>query len=284
MKGISDHYPQMAVTDIAGTHLNQQHLLTPIAQEPSTDNSSHGEQVSLSEEGKNVAALWQKWGEKGIDLAVQASSVKEPTYSFSAQQLATAKQTETVNATNTVGHATSGVFNGINVITSGHMYDTTVPGTFKNTSAFDINALDQWQSENPDKTIGDGELDSETTAITRENAWQPPQSAMVGNGGLVFDGLDSSLGDQVLSDVNDFADLVLAERQLKKQYGDDVKIAFEPNSGNYIMLKPGDNQYNNVDSAEDMLAGFKQNLGGDSVYSNYLSQIKSAFSARGISI
>ena len=50
--------------------------------------------------------------------------------------------------------------------------------------------------------------------------------------------------------VNDFFDLVDVEKQLKAEYGDDVKLAYSHADGGYVMLTPGDLHYNEIASVE----------------------------------
>ncbi|WP_417675316.1 hypothetical protein [Roseibium sp.] len=52
-------------------------------------------------------------------------------------------------------------------------------------------------------------------------------------------------------DVESFMKLVDTERQLKEDYGDDVKLAYSHNDGGYIMLTPDDLHYDDIPSTED---------------------------------
>ncbi len=52
-------------------------------------------------------------------------------------------------------------------------------------------------------------------------------------------------------DVESFMKLVGVERQLKADYGDDVKLAYSHNDGGYIMLTPDDLHYDEMPSTED---------------------------------
>lgn len=55
-------------------------------------------------------------------------------------------------------------------------------------------------------------------------------------------------------DVESFMKLVGVERQLKADYGDDVKLAYSHNDGGYIMLTPDDLHYDDIPSTEDGVA------------------------------
>jgi hypothetical protein len=58
--------------------------------------------------------------------------------------------------------------------------------------------------------------------------------------------------DYVKSQVARAEELAQIEGQLRQEYGEPVKIAFDPLSGTYAMLRPGQNGYGNVQSAQDV--------------------------------
>lgn len=58
--------------------------------------------------------------------------------------------------------------------------------------------------------------------------------------------------DYVKSQVARAEELAQIEGQLRREYGAPVKIAFDPLSGTYTMLRSGQNGYGNVQSAQDV--------------------------------
>ena len=59
--------------------------------------------------------------------------------------------------------------------------------------------------------------------------------------------------DYMKQQITRTGELAKIEANLQKQYGQDVKIAFDPMGGEYMMLRPGQAGYDSVKSARDVL-------------------------------
>lgn len=70
-------------------------------------------------------------------------------------------------------------------------------------------------------------------------------------------------------------ELARTEKDLRQQYGSDVKLAYDPLGGDYVMLRPGQAGYDRVKSAGEVFAGIPgdlQKIGGNTDFSDVLAQ------------
>jgi hypothetical protein len=61
-------------------------------------------------------------------------------------------------------------------------------------------------------------------------------------------------------EVANSGELAKIEKQLSAEHGVDVKIAFDPLAGEYMMLRPGQPGYDQVKSAQDVFADVVRDL------------------------
>ncbi|CUB04510.1 hypothetical protein [Marinomonas fungiae] len=66
------------------------------------------------------------------------------------------------------------------------------------------------------------------------------------------------------------------EKALQKEYGSDVKLAYDYDSMAYVMLKPGDGRYDEVKTGKDFLKGLKHDIGADLVPKDVLNLYRKA--------
>ncbi len=103
-----------------------------------------------------------------------------------------------------------------------------------------------------------------TVTTTGEVSFQPtgaePQS-VEGLGFIPGDVFRSgNIEDYRKSQLSRNGELANIEAGLRKEYGADVKLAFDPLSEEYIMLRPGQAGYDNVSSAADVFARSRSDL------------------------
>ena len=60
--------------------------------------------------------------------------------------------------------------------------------------------------------------------------------------------------------ISQFADVVALERDLKAEYGDDIKLAYDADSNSYLMLRPGDVGYDQARSTDQVIDGLKHDI------------------------
>ncbi len=71
-------------------------------------------------------------------------------------------------------------------------------------------------------------------------------------------------------------ELLNVEKALQKEYGSDVKLAYDYDSMAYVMLKPGDGRYDEVKTGKDFLKGLKHDIGADLVPKDVLNLYRKA--------
>lgn len=227
--------------------------------------------ITLSEHGQAIAAIWQQMGNEGEKIAASITPA-EQTYSFIDPKRrsfnAPPHLSQPQNERSTVN------INGKDIITSGHAYDTSAAGTFKIMNGANMDAFNQ-------DFAAVGFVSSESEALTQVTS--PPHTVTM-TGELSTLDSSKSAREQILAEAENLADLVLTERQLRKEFGDDVKLAYDPNQKSYIMLKPGDNFYDSVDSAEEMLKLYANNVNAqtNTLYADYAPQINQLFASKGL--
>ena len=90
--------------------------------------------------------------------------------------------------------------------------------------------------------------------------------------------------DYIKSQIARDGELAKTEINLRQQFGADVKLAFDPLSGEYMMLRPGQTGYDSVKSAQDVFAqipselqkmGYGNSHAFDDVLAQYSALLKS---------
>lgn len=107
-----------------------------------------------------------------------------------------------------------------------------------------LNAMLQEAGDEPLATMPD-----EVTLIHTPHMPEPVAGMGFLPEGVFGSGNEVGYQKQQVARVMELAEI---EKGLQSQYGSDVKLAFDPGSGNYVMLKPGDIGYDAVASAQSM--------------------------------
>lgn len=208
--------------------------------------------------------------------------------SSAGQKLAASEENNSMNRQDIAGlkadnHSVEPVqyrnIGGIKIAVSGHDYDATALGHFSNNSQLNNHDFNDWLKNNPDKTVGNGSLEAETVVIDKENRWEAPQSASW-NAQFILDG-SVSIEQQVADKADTFANLMQATKQLQQEYGSDIKLARDPNTESYLMLKPGDDFYESVQTPDEALNDFRSYLAQSGQSSSIIEQI---FNKHGITL
>ncbi len=167
---------------------------------------------------------------------------------------------------------------GLKIAVSGHDYDMSLPGRFSNQSSqLSTRDFNDWLTNNPDKISKTGLLELEAIPITKADRWEAPQSMSWNS--LFVSG--RSIEQQLADKSEEFASLIQATKQLQQEYGSDIKLARDPNTESYIMLKPGDNFYESVQTADEALDNFRSYLFHAGRSSSAIEQI---FNRHGIAL
>ena len=73
--------------------------------------------------------------------------------------------------------------------------------------------------------------------------------------------------------LSEFIEKMEMVKNIEQRYGSDVKVAFDPEQQSYVMLRPGDKQYENVFSGKESDENLKMILNDDPRRYNYLGDI-----------
>lgn len=216
---------------------------------------------------------------------ITASAPKQDTVTLSAmgQKLAASSESHPANrqvlpaetADQTIQYRNIG---GLKIAVSGHDYDMSLPGRFSNhSSQLSTRDFNDWLANNPDKISKTGLQELDAPPITKADRWEAPQSMSWNS--LFVSG--RSIEQQLAEKSEEFASLIQTTKQLQQEYGSDIKLAHDPNTQSYIMLKPGDNFYDSVQTADEALDNFRSYLFHAGRSSSAIDQI---FSQHGIDL
>ena len=126
------------VPKLSGSNLNE-----PMDDTKSTSDDS----VSLSLEGLKLAAQWQSGENEGKSFASEVDKQKNAdTYQFSRYEFTTANSQSVKSSYDNNSQKNTIEINGISVVTAGHRYDTSIPGSFKT-----VHKDNQMSIENPNQ-------------------------------------------------------------------------------------------------------------------------------------
>lgn len=78
--------------------------------------------------------------------------------------------------------------------------------------------------------------------------------------------------------LTEFIDHMEMVKDIEQRYGKDVKVAFDPQQQSYVMLRPGDNHYDNVLSGKESDEHMKMIFESDPRRFNYLGDILQQYS------
>jgi hypothetical protein len=220
------------------------------------------------------AAIKPPANQETVTLSAMGQKLASATENYPANRQVLPAENADMSPGETIQYRNIG---GLKIAVSGHDYDTSLPGRFSNHSQLSTRDLNDWLANNPDKISKTGLQELEATPITEANRWKAPQSAS-------WDSLfvlGSSIEQQLANKSEDFASLIQATKQLQQEYGSDIKLARDPNTESYIMLKPGDNFYESVQTADEALDNFRSYLFHAGRSSSAIEQI---FNRHGIAL
>lgn len=188
---------------------------------------------------------------------------------------------------------------GVKVAVSGHRFDTpnaTETGPSPEMTEEEISA----QNEAIQQLLSDGlKLATMKQGITLGDSelgfgvapMMPLSYAGVGNGGTgMLEPLFNSQTEQrefARNKLNAFMDMLDIERDLKSQYGEDVKVFYNALDKQWTMLRPGDQFYDSdrIVSGEQALSDLRQDIGKSSTLGALgRHEIEAMLNARGYSM
>lgn len=178
------------------------------------------------------------------------------------------------------------VVKGVEVIVAGHGFERSdTPGTKLEQIVYTPEMREQSDWEFELRSKGGTEL---ATMIA-------PDEPLQGFGTITpisFLGYEMSPGEIMLSsDVNDiinyerqlltnFMEQMETTKALEQDYGSDIKVGYDPKQQSYVMLRPGDNHYDNLVSSQEAHDYMKSTFDDEPKRYQYLGDILEKYNYR----
>ena len=176
------------------------------------------------------------------------------------QPVATSDNTQSLEP----GAAQYRTVNGIEVIVAGHSLDSNKPGGLSwdiDMPVFsDPEAVERQLAAYPEYYNNRRYQLTQTSVEALSEPLKRLRSIGISDGLYTMPSNPFEQSLQLRRDTEKLFDQLVIERELQQTYGNNVKLAYSPADGAYIMLKPGDGRYDEVSTGQEALASLRDTL------------------------